>query len=177
MNDLSGVVRPLLVAATLLAAACGSNNPNNVEVKAADGKLEAIARHKTYSRADAKEAPSTYVKGELTPEVLDAVGAVVDEALTQKGYVAADEKAELFVRISAGTRDVKSAMGSAGRAGAGQQTDTQRGIVVDIFDRASNEQLFHGYALYEADPEVVDQSKIRAAVTSTLSTVPRSSAR
>lgn len=176
MKTASVVARAVVVAASLLAWSC-SSNPNNLEVKAADGKLESIARHKTFSRVNAREAPSTFRKGELTPEVLDAVGAVVDEELKQKGYVAGAENADLLVRISAGTREVKTATGGAQRAGAAAQTETQRGLVVDIFARASNDQLFHGYARYDADPEVVDQDKIRAAVASTLANVPRSSAR
>ena len=172
-SPIQSLVARLLPVLLLSAAACGGGSA--LRVKTDDAKVAMVARHRTYSQEIAQTAPGTYAKGELTPEVVQEMGRAVDQEMGQRGYsLVTDGSGELVVRIAAGSRtSLDQPTGSAAARGGASATEaTERGIVIDIFERATNEQLFHGYGRYDANPASMDEKKVREAVARIAATIP-----
>jgi hypothetical protein len=168
-------MRWIVALAFAISTSCAPQQA--IHVKTTDGKVDTVAKRRTYALATAASAPSGYKPGELTAAVLDQMLAAVDREMQKKGYARSDEKGELTVRVSAGSRTVTDSPGGTARFGASVQQNVERGVVVDILDPTSGEVLFHGYARYDADPGTVDLNKVYAAVTQILAGVPTPEAR
>lgn len=162
----------------LSSAACGGattqSSSSKMLVKTNGAVVSNVARHKTYSHETAAQPPVGYVPTRMTPAVLDKVRQDIDADLQRKGYVLAND-GELVVRISQGVRSVREEpTGSSAVAGAPEIPDTRSALVIDVFERATNGHLFHGFARDDVDPTTIDEKKLNEAVTKILAPLPES---
>lgn len=172
-------IRLSFVMALLLASACGasSGSSGSMTVKTTGAEISSLTRYRTYMHAIAENAPEGYARGALRPMVLEKAQRDVDAQLQTKGYQLA-ENGELVVRISSGSRTVADEpTGSAGLAGAPGKLESEGALVVDIFERGSGKQLFHGFARDVVHGGEVKDEQITRAVSKILEPVPASTAR
>lgn len=166
MNSRSIVMLFGVCFVTLTTVACA---PKPI-VKTGGSAPAAVANRKTFSFGTVEARMNGFVEGEATAEVVERAKAEVSTELRAKGYVEAKTgEGELVVYVAAGTRKVlEDRSPAAMRNGASQTTSVERGIAVDIMEKGSTTPLFHGDARYDADLKVVDEAKVRAAVTELL---------
>lgn len=175
------VMRALVVLVSLVAvaalAACGGSSSKttsagSMRVKTTSADVSSLAGYTTYSHATAQNAPEGFTRGPLRPEVIEAARQDVDAELQKRGYVSADD-GELVVRISSGSRVVEDQpTGAAAAVGAPATEEKEGELVIDIFERASGKQLFHGFARDVLRRDEIDERKIAKAVTKILERVP-----
>lgn len=171
------VLVAVAVASLIALAACGGSSTKttsagSMRVKTTSADVSSLARHGTYSHAVAEHAPEGFAAGALRPDVLEAAQRDVDAEMQRRGYVSA-ENGELVIRISSGTRIVEDQpTGAAAAVGAPETKEKEGELVIDIFERASGKQLFHGFARDVLRRDTVDEGKIAKAVTKILERVP-----
>ena len=166
--------RALPIVAFTLLEACATGPSSTLQVKTNSAVVANVAAHRTYAHAVAT-TPAGYSEGRLTPETLAMARTRVDENLDAKGYVLAptEEEADMIVRLSSGIRlRVQEPTGASANAGAPTETDIVGKLVVDLFDRKTGGQLFHGYARDEIHRDDVDGKKLGTAVRLILEPIP-----
>jgi len=156
----------------LALAAC--SGPELSVAHTTGAEVSSLSTYATYTHQDAQYAPEGFAPGPLRAEVLDRVRRDVDAELGRRGYrVAAD--GQLVVRISTGARTIeKQPTGALAAAGASEIEQTEGGLVIDIFDRASGRSVFHGFAHGVVQGEEVEDEQLASAVSKILEPVPRS---
>ena len=142
-----------------------------MRVKTNSAVVSNVARYRTYSHETAPVAPAGYSPTALTPEVLDKVRRRIDVEMEKKGYVLVPS-GDIVVRISSGVRTVEDQpTGAANAAGAPSDYDRLGVVVVDLFDRANEGHLFHGYARDEVHADA-NEEQINRAVMQILEPLP-----
>jgi len=142
-----------------------------MRVKTNSAVVENVARHRTYSHETAALPPAGYAETALTPEVLAKVRRRIDVEMEKKGYVLVPS-GDLVVRISSGVRIVDDQpTGTSAAVGAPEDRDRIGSLVIDIFDRANEGHLFHGYAKDEVHADA-NEEQIDRAVTKILEPLP-----
>jgi len=168
------VSRVLAVVALAAAAVCSCHDAaqSTMQVKTNSAVVSNVARHRTYSHETAPRAPAGYETTAFTPELLGKVRRQIDVEMEKKGYVLVPS-GDLVVRISSGVRTAEDQpTGSAAAAGAPGEQDRIGSLVIDIFDRANEGHLFHGYAKDEVHSAGATDDQIAAAVTKILEPLP-----
>jgi hypothetical protein len=136
--------------------------------------IASVGAYSTYTRTVAEDAPDGYARTAPPPDVVDEVRQDIDALLQQKGYKPAPDGA-LIVRVSTGTRIVmKEPTGTTAAAGAPATEQTEGALVIDIFERATGRQVFHGFARARIAGGRVDRDQIANAVSQILEPVPPS---
>lgn len=162
----------MLVLTAAAVTACHKAPRDTMRVETNSAVVSNVARYRTYSHETASSAPIGYAPTALTPEVLEKVRWQIDAEMEKKGYVLVPS-GDLVVRISSGVRTVESQpTGGAAAAGAPAERDRVGTLVIDIFDRANEGHLFHGFAKDEIHTAVVDDKQIKEAVTEILEPLP-----
>ncbi len=156
----------------LALAGCGAASGSPV-VKTTGAEVSSISRYTTYTFALAEHAPEGYARRmPPRPEVLEQVQRDVDAELQRRGYQPSPN-GELVVRISTGSRIVEDQpTGGAAAVGAPAMEETEGALVIDIFERDSGRQLFHGFAHDVIRGEKVQNAQIAKAVSKILEKVP-----
>ena len=165
----------ILVTVLLLSAACGlAGSAGTMTVKTSGAEVSSLARYKTYMHATAENSPEGYGRGPLRPVVLEKVRLDVDAQLQMKGYTLA-EYGELVVRISTGRRTIEDQpSGGAALAGAPATLETEGALVIDIIERASGQQVFHGFARDVVRGNEVKDEQLVQAVSRIVEPIPMS---
>lgn len=128
----------------------------------------------TYSFATAENAPEGYTRRTPRPEVLETVQRDIDTELLRKGYSRAPN-GELVVRISTGSRTIEDQpTGRQAAVGVPEKEETEGALVIDIFERDSGKQVFHGFAHDVVHDGKVEDAQIAKAVSKILAKVPSS---
>lgn len=131
-----------------------------------------MPRHRTYMHATAEYTPEGWGAPEGRPEVIEEIWQNIDSEMTKRGYQLAPD-ADLVVRMSGGRRTYdKEPMGAAAAAGATATEGIEGALVVDIFERSTHKQLFHGYAHTPLPNEKVEPGQIKKSVTKMFKDVP-----
>lgn len=162
----------------LLAVACagcaGAND--TMKVKTTETTAASVARYRTYSKENAKLAPEGFEASPLSGEALGKIQGLIDDELTKRGYVPSSD-GELVVRVSTGRRTVyKQPAGRAAVVGAPAEPGSQGQLVIDVFERATNQKVFHGFATDDVEPGRLDDAKLAEAVSRILADIPISTA-
>ena len=155
-------VLPIVLLAVAASTGCHKTPDSTMQVKTNSAAVSNVARYRTYSHETASLPPAGYAPTAFTPDVLAKVRRRIDVEMEKKGYVLVPS-GDLVVRISSGVRTVEDQpTGTAAAAGAPVDHDQVGALVIDIFDRANEGHLFHGYAKDEvhadADDEQVDKA-------------------
>ncbi len=162
---------PIVVVAVAAVTACHHTPDSTMQVKTNSAVVTNVARHRTYSHETAPVAPAGYATTAFTPDVLEKVRRRIDVEMEKKGYVRVPS-GDLVVRISSGVRTVDDEpAGMAAAAGAPVDRDQVGALVIDIFDRANEGHLFHGYAKDEVHADA-DEEQIDKAVMHILEPLP-----
>jgi hypothetical protein len=168
-------MRRFAVALVLALAACGGSSGPGPVVKTSGAEVLSLGRYKTYAYATAQNAPQGYAwQGAPRADVLERIVRDIDADLAGKGYVRADD-GELLVRVSTGRRQVTDEpTGATAVVGAPSHEETEGALVIDILERASGKQVFHGYAHDVIRGDRVEDAQIQKSVSKILEPVPRS---
>jgi hypothetical protein len=164
------------IRATVLAlvlAACGSAT-SDLAVQTTGAEVSTLTGRETYTHAVAQNAPEGFARPDINPELMAKIRTDIDATMQSKGYTIAPPgtEAKLVVRISTGHRTVEKAPAGR-RAAAGASTEeTEGALVIDILDRASGKQIFHGFARDGLAGDRVEDSQIADAVRKILDPVP-----
>ena len=132
--------------------------------------------YRTFGFDSLASAPSRYVPSARSAEVRSRVRQQASKLLEAKGYVVAvDSKADLVIRVAAGRREQEiSHPHPAPRwLEEDEEEDFVEGaFVIDAFDAATDELVWHGSARAEVDPNRIDDERLRRAVTSVMASFP-----
>ena len=164
-------VLPIVALAVAAVAGCHNTPESTMQVKTNSAAVSNVARYRTYSHETAALAPAGYAPTAFTPDVLEKVRRRIDVEMEKKGYVLVPT-GDLGVRISSGVRTVDDQpTGTAAAAGAPADRDQVGALVIDVFDRANEGHLFHGYAKDEVHSDA-DDEQIDKAVMNILEPLP-----
>jgi hypothetical protein len=94
--------------------------------------------------------------------------------LARKGYLEAGSSADFLVGLSSGTaKELKKQPATTYGANADDPPWITAGeIVVDAFDRSTGQQVWHGTAEAEVDPQEINGPQLEAAVQQMLAPFP-----
>ncbi len=99
----------------------------------------------------------------------------VTRVLEAKGYAQPQGKSDLVVRILAGRRFSAPRPPTPPNAWLDEDESSDLvdgGYVIDLFDGATHEMVWHGAARADIDPPRLDEDHLRSSVTSLLATIP-----
>jgi hypothetical protein len=165
----------LVLVLTIAAAGCSRPAASAMAVKTSSAVVAGVAQHRTYSHEDSRFAPHGY-RAAFGPETVAKIRAQIDAEMQRRGYVLAGD-GDLVVRLACGVRVASDTpTGAAAAAGAPSSEDTLGIIVVDIFERGGEGQLFHGYARDELRGATMKEARIAEAVRKVLAPLPDASA-
>ena len=154
---------------SLIAVAADKGAP---VVTTTGGEMPNIAQHRTYTHASAKNSPEGWGMIEGKPEVVEAVWREVDAEMQKKGYELS-ENGDLIVRLAGGRRTYdKEPTGKAAAVGSPATEEVEGALVVDIFERGTGKQLFHGYAHGALPDDKPQPDQIRKALDKMFEDVP-----
>jgi hypothetical protein len=102
------------------------------------------------------------------------VHELVAAELVRKGYAEAGQNADFLVRISSGSAREDKAQPTTTSGGNENQPKsiTVGEVVVDAFDRSTAQQVWHGTAMAEIDPEKINGPALQAALQQLLAPFP-----
>lgn len=166
-------LRALTLTGAVTAALVGcAGASDTMKVETTETTAASVARHRTYTKENAQLAPEGFEASPLSIEARGKIQGMIDDQLIKRGYVPSDD-GELVVRVSTGRRTVyKQPAGRAAVVGAPAEPESQGQLVIDIFERASNEKVFHGFATDEVETGKLDDAKLAEAVSRILADIP-----
>jgi hypothetical protein len=144
-------------------------------VKTTGADVSSIPTHRTYVHAGAKYAPEGYGLPEGRPEIIEEIWRNIDAEMQRRGYELAED-GELIVRVSGGRRTYdKQPTGRAAAVGSTATEGTEGALVIDILERATGKELFHGYAHGVLPAERAEPAQVQKAVSKIMQSVPERS--
>jgi hypothetical protein len=170
----------ILFVATL--AACegttSSSGPSQValapsQIHAVGAQSAAFAAYRTFGFRLAETPPPPYQVSARSFDVERRAHDLVAEELTRKGYTESTTP-DFFVRLSSGTAKEDKPQPTTTSGGNENETQsvTAGAIVIDAFDRSTSQQVWHGTARAEVDPQRVNDAGIQAAVQQMMASFP-----
>jgi hypothetical protein len=166
----------IVLAATMAACqATTSSGPGTSRVQTTSAGATAFAPFRTFGFRLSEAPPPPYELSARSFEVERRVRDLVAAELARKGYREAGPDADLLVRISSGTvwEEKPAPITTSGGTENEPQLITEDEIVVDAFDRATAQQVWHGTAQAEVDPQRIDEPALQDDVGRMLTPFPR----
>jgi hypothetical protein len=167
---------PILLAVTVAACqATTSSELGTARVQTTSAGAAVFAPFRTFGFRLAGEPSPPYELSARSFEVERRVRDLVASELARKGYSETGPDADLLVRISSGTvrEDKPEPITTSGGTENESQPTTEDEIVVDAFDRATAQQVWHGTAQAEVDPQRINEPALQADVRQMLTPFPR----
>ena len=156
----------LLGATTACAAGAAPNKPMATSFAAPRAPFE---NYRTFSFGLADQPKVGY---EVTPRSLEVqrrLRPAIVEALQARGYVEDATKADIVVKVAAGTGVIPNP--AADRA---QPGGPARGFIgIHIYDAPSGTEVWQGSAFAEIDPEKIDDALLKRGVEHMLAEFPK----
>jgi hypothetical protein len=165
----------IILAATMAACqATTASVPGTSHVQTTSAEAAAFAPFRTFGFRLAEQPPSPYELSARSFEVEHRVHDLVAAELVGKGYTETGPDADLLVRISSGTvgEDKPEPITTSGGNENEPQRITVGEVVVDAFDRGTGQQVWHGTARAEIDPQRINGPALQAAVQRMLTPFP-----
>jgi hypothetical protein len=97
---------------------------------------------------------------------------LVATALARKGYREASPSPDFWVRLSSGTLKVDASQSYDGTSASENDSLILGEMVVDAFDGSTAQQVWHGTAKAEIDPQQINERAIGAALQQMLAPFP-----
>lgn len=171
-----GVTRVCILAVVLVTAVlvgCTSA----IDVHTAQAPSAHFERYRTFSFEIDRQAPPGFSPSPQSAHVKQRVEQLTAKVLETKGYTQAEPASgDMTVRVSAGRRAREIRLPERARPDwlmEDEENDFVEGsFVIDAFDSASGEMVWHGAARLEVDPGAVDEARLRRAVSSVLTSFP-----
>jgi hypothetical protein len=165
----------IILAATMAACqATTASVPGTSHVQTTSAEAAAFAPFRTFGFRLAEQPPSPYELSARSFEVERRVHEQVTEELVRKGYTETGADADVLIRISSGT--VSGDKTEPVTTSGGTENDPQRitvgEVVVDAFDRGTGQQVWHGTAQAEINPQRINEAALQATVQRMLAPFP-----
>ncbi len=159
----------LLLLATLIVGCTTA-----VHVHSARSPTASFDRYRTFALDMTENAPSGYASSARSAEVRKRVRQYASARLEAKGFVrtAIDANPDLVLRIEAGRVERVFRHAVPWLEEEEGEDFVEGAFVIDAFDAATDQLVWHGAARGEADSDRVDDERIRRAVASVLATFP-----
>jgi hypothetical protein len=168
---LPGIAFAIAAAAVTGCQATTSSGSSRIRAISAEGS--AFAPYRTFGFSPAGAPPFPYQVSARSFEVERRVRNLVATTLLRKGYIQAGTTPDFLVRLSSGmVEEDKLLPGGAGAYGGGKESVTSGEIGIDAFDGSTAQQVWHGTAQAEIDPERINELAIRSAVDQVLVAFP-----
>jgi hypothetical protein len=168
---LVGFVGLVAVVALPLASCTTAINVHTKQSPSAD-----FDHYRTFSFEGDSRPPARFGSSLESLYVKRRVARVAGTVLQEKGYVPAKEVADMSLRVSAGERVREIHIPQRSRpAWFDEEEDedfVEGAFVIDAFDTATGEIVWHGSARLEVDPAKVDERRLRRAVSDVLAKFP-----
>jgi hypothetical protein len=148
-----------------------------INVHSARSPTAPFDRYRTFAFDTTESAPPDYASSTRSAEVGRRIRQQASELLEAKGYrMAADAKPDIVLRIAAGRRERVVRQREHARLDwleEDEEADFVEGaFVIDAFDAATEELVWHGSARTAVDPNRIDYERLQRAVASVLATFP-----
>jgi hypothetical protein len=157
-------------------AACGAPN---APVETTSAQIATFARYHTFSFATLEAPPAGYVVSDRALEAQRLSAPIVARVLLAKGWQEVSEGGDFIIAIAAGTRTTQTTQSQSRTAVviSGDRVrvvETPEGaLVVDAFDRATGERIWHGVAAGEVKASgSLDTVGLETAVAQMMRTFP-----
>jgi hypothetical protein len=164
----------LLAVAVTACQATTSGTSTSSQVQAVSADNANFAPYRTFGFRLSEAPPAPYEASPRSFEVERRVREMVAAELGRKGYTEAGTNPDFLVRLSSGIAKQEKAQPTT-TSGANEndpQTVTAGEIVVDAFDRSTSQQVWHGTARAEIDPQRINEPALQAAVQQMLARFP-----
>jgi hypothetical protein len=169
-------MKAIAVVLVTMMAACAPAAPSGpVQVLSASAGTARFAPFRTFGFRLAEAPPPPYQVSARSFEVERLAHDMVAAELVRKGYTDGGANADLLLRISSGAATRYASVVLAESDGERPQSITTGEVVVDAFDRSTAQQVWHGTARAEIDPQRIDEPGLRAAVHELLAPFPERS--
>jgi hypothetical protein len=163
----------IVFAATV--AACATTSSGSSEVQAISAAPSTFTSYRTFGFRVAGEPPSPYQVSARSFEVERRMHDLVATALAHKGYREAGTSPDFLIRLSSGTLEVDATQTYDGMATGENDSFILGEMVVDAFDGSTAQQVWHGTAQAEIDPQRINERAIGAALRQMLEPFPERS--
>jgi hypothetical protein len=160
----------IVFAATV--AACATTSSGSSQVQAISAEPGTFTAYRTFGFRLAAEPPFPYEVSARSFEVERRMHDLVATALARKGYREASPSPDFWVRLSSGTLKVDSTQAYDGTATSENDSLILGEMVVDAFDGSTAQQVWHGIAKAEIDPQRINERAIGAALQQMLAPFP-----
>jgi len=159
---------PLLLATWILGCTTA------VHVHSAKSPTASFDRYRTFALDMTENAPSGYASSARSAEVRKRVRQYASALLEGRGFVltAIEGKPDLVLRIAAGRAERVFRHAVPWLEEEESEDFVEGAFVIDAFDAASDQLVWHGAARGEAGSDRIDDDRLRRAVTSVLATFP-----
>jgi hypothetical protein len=165
----------IILAATMAACqATTASVPGPSHVQTTSAEAAAFAPFRTFGFRLAEQPPSPYELSARSFEVERRVHDMVVAELVRKGYTETGADADLLIRISSGTarEDKAEPVDTSGGTENEPHPITVGEVAVDAFDRRTGQQVWHGTAQAEIDPQRINGPALQATVQRMLTPFP-----
>lgn len=178
---------PLLLLASAACAAGNRDSARALSTTAAGANLHTASNpassfdgYRTFSFGTSEGPPAGYQTSPRSAEVHRRLQPLIVSALTQRGYVPVPEKGDIFIMFGSGRRDV-SIHESSSVTGEWLPDDenedfVEGSLVIDAFDAATNNKVWHGASRANIDPDRIDDQRLKRSVQELLSSFPAAKA-
>jgi hypothetical protein len=160
----------IVFAAALAACQATTSSSPPTQIQAVSAESASFSSYRTFGFRLAEAPPSPYQMSPRSFDVERRVHDLVAAELARKGYAQADTNPDFLLRLSAGTDKESTAAFPADQNRPHAITTGE--IVIDAFDRSTSQQVWHGTAQAEVDPQRVSEPGLEAAVQQLLARFP-----
>lgn len=150
-----------IVFAATVSACAATTSSGSSQVQAISAEPNTFTAYRTFGFRIAGEPPFPSEVSARSFEVGRRMHDLVAKALARKGYREVDTSPDFWVRLSSGTLEDPG----ASPAGEGYTVDEPRFLsemVLDAFDGSTAQQVWHGTAQAEIDPQRINERAIGA---------------
>jgi hypothetical protein len=161
-----------IVCLTMMAACAAPAPAGSFQVQSASAEKASFAPFRTFGFRLAEAPPPPYQVSARSFEVERLAHDMVAAELVRKGYTDAGGNGDFLVRISSGAATQYTSAVMSGSDEDRLQPITTGEVVVDAFDRSTAQQVWHGAARAEVDPQRVNEPELQAAVHQLLAPFP-----
>ena len=159
----------LTLLSVTIACSASTSNPPRATASGISSPRADFSKYQTYSFGPANQPASGFSTTERSLEVQRKLASLVGASLQERGYHPSTEKADLLIKISAGSGTLDDDKVERGSPSA----PIPAGVIgVDAYDSVTGITLWHGSAFAEIDPQRIDEQLLSRGVKQMLASFP-----